>query len=228
MNLTPAEEYCGLLVRREVWTILGRTFDLTWPADMDALLDAPETHRRFRRDEYMPYWAQPWPAAVLLAEAVLRGPRGDGRPAVEVGCGIGLASIAAGMMGWSITATDYDERAIQFARLNAQRSGVALAGAQLLDYRTPLERPMYDRVFGSDLLYERRNAQPVAGWLASAIRPGGVALLSDPNRSAADGFADALRVAGLCGRVEPAETQSPAGMLIRGRIWTVTRVDRPS
>src|SRR5437870_2493483 len=110
-------------VRREVWTIAGRRFDLSWPADMDALLDAAETQRRFKQDEYMPYWAQPWPGAVLLAQAVLSGPEGEGRRAIELGCGIGLVSIAAAMKGWSVLASDYEERALQFALLNAQHTG---------------------------------------------------------------------------------------------------------
>lgn len=211
----------GLPIRREHWAILGRAFDLSWPADMNALLDAEETHERFRRDEYMPYWAQPWPSAVVLAEAVLQGPPGEGRPAIELGCGIGLSGIAAAMNGWSVTVTDYDTQAIAFARINAERSGVTLTGARLLDYRVPLERGDYDLVLASDLLYERRNVEPLARWIASALRPGGTALVSDPNRSAAEGFPDALRGVGLDVHVQAVETRSPAGLLIRGRIWHV-------
>jgi predicted nicotinamide N-methyase len=209
--------------RREVWTICGRRFDLSWPADMDALLDSPETQRRFQRDEYMPYWAQPWPASVLLAEAVLSGPHGHGQAAIELGCGIGLVSIAAAMKGWSITASDYDARAIEFAVLNGQRSGVRFAGSRLLDYRDPPLDPRYALILCSDLLYERRNILPVARWIDGGLISNGVALVSDPNRSAADGFPEALASLDLRSEVRAVETMSPSGLLIQGRIWRITR-----
>jgi 2-polyprenyl-3-methyl-5-hydroxy-6-metoxy-1,4-benzoquinol methylase len=125
-----------------------------------------------------------------------------------------------------VVATDYDAEAVRFTQLNAQRSGVELAGAQVLDYRTPVDRPAYDLILGSDLLYERRNIAPVAAWIASALRSDGVALISDPNRSAADGFAGELTGRGLTHDVRPVETISPAGLLIRGRIWRIRRGER--
>lgn len=189
---------------------------------MDAILDLPETQRRFDRDEYMPYWAQPWPASVLLAEALLAGEAGAGRPAVEIGCGIGLVSLAAASMGWAVVASDYDADAVAFAELNAKRNGLALS-AEMVDYRQPLPAPLYDLVLGSDLLYERKKCEPVAKWVASALRPGGYALLSDPNRSAAEEFQVLARDAGLTVQCSDRETTSPAGLLIRGRIWRVSR-----
>ena len=217
----------GYATRRELWRIGEQTFDLTWPASMDALLDAPSTHRRFNADGYMPYWAQPWPVAVLLAEAVLAGEQGSGRPAVEIGCGIGLVSLAAARAGWSVTASDYDEDAAAFAAMNAERNGVVFAGCRNIDFRQPLPVPCYDLVLGADLLYERRNGEPVARWIASALRPGGTALLSDPNRTAAELFPDHARDAGLVTTCSDAQTIGPAGMLIRGRIWRVSSCLKP-
>jgi ETFB lysine methyltransferase len=171
----------------------------------------------------MPYWAQPWPGSVLLAEAVLCGPEGQGRPAIEIGCGIGIVSIAAATKGWSVTATDYDEDAVCFAEHNAALNGVKLAGCRSLDYRIPLAAPAYELILGSDLLYERKKCEPVARWLASALLPNGQAWLSDPNRSAAEGFENLARQAGLDPLLELAESKAPSGLLTRGRIWRITR-----
>lgn len=220
MSETPGDTtFRGYQTRRELWGVGGQTFDLTWPADMDVLLDDPLTHRRFNADGYMPYWAQPWPVAILLAEAVLAGEQGRGRPAIEIGCGVGLVSLAAARAGWSVTASDYDEDAVAFAALNADRNGQRLADARVIDFRQPLEAPQFDLVLAADLLYERRNGEPVARWIASALRPGGTALLSDPNRSAAELFPEHAREAGLMVSVGEAQTIGPAGLFIRGRIW---------
>ncbi|MEP0844620.1 MAG: 50S ribosomal protein L11 methyltransferase [Phycisphaerae bacterium] len=212
----------GYAVREETWTIAGRPMTLTWVEDTAALLDLHRVNQWFKQDEYMPYWAQPWPAAVLLAEKVLTGPAGEGRPAIELGCGIGLVSIAAALAGWSVLATDYDPDAVGFALHNAERNRVRLAG-DLLDYRVPLDRPAYELVLASDLLYVRSYAEPLARWIASALLPGGQAWLSDPNRSAADDFPKAAQGFGLGVEVEPVETTTPAGLVTRGRIWRVEK-----
>lgn len=217
------ELFRGFKVRRSQWSIGGHVFDLTWPAEADALLDLPETLRRFDRDEYMPYWAQPWPASVLLAREVLRGKPGAGRQAVEIGCGIGLVTLAAAISGWSIVASDYDADATAFADLNARRNRLALAGTALIDYRRTLDAPAYDCVFGADLAYERRLCRPLAAWIASALKPGGEALVCDPNRSAADEFPEKATDLGLAVTGESLEMTHPEGLLIRGRIWRLTR-----
>lgn len=224
------DRFRGYVVRREVWRIAGRELDLTWPADTDALLDLPRTRDRFEKDEYMPYWAQPWPAAVLMADAILQAEAGAGRAAVEIGCGVGLVSIAAGKMGWRVTATDYDADAVEFARLNAQRNGVRLEGSMVLDYRVPLESPIYDCVLAADLLYERRQSEPVAAWIASAMKADGSALVSDPNRRAAEDFPRYAEAVGLVTEEQPMEMIGPAGLVIRGRIWRVRhdRLDGPA
>jgi predicted nicotinamide N-methyase len=201
----------------------GRAFELTWPANVDALLDLPETHARFERDEYMPYWAQPWPASVLLAEAVLGGEAGNGRSAVEIGCGVGLVSLAASAAGWSVVASDYDSDATAFAALNGERNQLALAGTSQVDYRQPLGKPAFDCVLGADLVYERRKCQPVAAWIASALKPGGQAMVSDPNRSAGDSFPECAAEVGLTVETENVETTHPEGLIIRGRIWRLSR-----
>jgi len=214
------ETYRGLPVRRETWRIGGVPFVLTWPADMDALLDAPETQRRYDEDGYMPYWAQPWPSAVLLAEAVQRSGPGAGRSAVEVGCGVGLVSLVAARCGWRVTAGDYDEDALAFVARNAELNGIALAGIERIDYRRPWTGQRFDCVLAADVLYEKRCSAPVAQWIASALKPDGFALLADPNRSVAEFFVEQADACGLALEEQRVETVLPDGLRSRGRIWT--------
>jgi len=171
----------------------------------------------------MPYWAQPWPVSVLLAEAVLKGRRGEERAAIEIGCGIGLVAMAAAIMGWKVTASDYDRDALAFVSLNAERNGVTLAGVERVDFRKRLPEPRYDFVLGADLLYEKRNCQPVARWIHSALKPGGEAVLSDPNRTAAESFIEHAQACGLQLELDRVQTTAPAGLLTRGRIWRITQ-----
>lgn len=217
------EVFRGYVVRRERWTIAGQPFEFAWPEDMDVLLDDPRTQERHNVDGYMPYWAQPWPGAVLLAEAVLNGEPGQGRSAVELGCGVGIVGVVAAYHGWSVTASDWDENALHYARYNAELNHVSLAGTAMIDFRYPPAVASYDLIIGSDLLYEKRNCEPLACWIAAALHPGGVAMLSDPYRTAADSFPDHVRAAGLIIRMDRVESLAPAGLANRGRIWYVSR-----
>ncbi len=214
----------GFAVRRECWTVAGEVFDLCWPADMDSLLDLSSTIERFERDGYMPYWAAPWPASVMLAEKVLRVGGGGGRKAVEIGCGVGLVSLAAARAGWSVTAGDYDADALAFVALNAERNGIELESCRFVDFREPLDQPCYDCVLAADLLYEKQLLEPVARWVASALRPGGFGWISDSNRAVADPFPDLACRAGLRVNVEAVSSRLPDGSTAEGRIW---RVERP-
>ena len=52
------------------------------------------------QEEADPYWSRPWPSAAALAAELLRRPElVAGRRAVEVGAGLGVASIAAALAG---------------------------------------------------------------------------------------------------------------------------------
>ncbi|MGB9624355.1 MAG: class I SAM-dependent methyltransferase [Phycisphaerae bacterium] len=217
------DEFAAYPVRRESWTLAGERFDLIWPADMDALLDDPRTRERFAREEYMPYWAVPWPSAILLAEYVLTRHRGCGGRAIELGCGVGLVSVAAARAGWSVTATDWDADALKFAAENARANGVSLAGTSVLNWYESYGGPPFELILASDLLYERRNVGPLARWIRAALADGGTALVSDSNRSSADGFAAAAGEAGLSVEKLAREITPPYGLLLRGTIYRLRK-----
>jgi predicted nicotinamide N-methyase len=128
------------------------------PVAPDALID----EEAFARDEFLPYWAELWPAALALAAALpesLRGVR-----VVEVGCGLGVPSLAAARRGAVVTATDWAEDAIALLGRNAALNGLELQ-AEVRDWRDPWSEE-FDLALAADVLYEERNVQP----LLSALR----------------------------------------------------------
>ena len=82
-------------------------FQVERPADSYALLDDPVVREAHDRDEYMPYWADLWPAARMLAKALQREPweahAGAPPHALEVGCGLGLPGVVALSRGLRVT-----------------------------------------------------------------------------------------------------------------------------
>src|SRR5579864_5209689 len=109
---------------RETVIVEGRSFLIERPSESDRLLDEPAVHAAFQRDEYMPYWADLWPAARMLAKVLLHESWPAGTQALEIGCGLGLAGIVALAMGLEVTFSDYDTCALRFAAANARLNGL--------------------------------------------------------------------------------------------------------
>jgi predicted nicotinamide N-methyase len=122
------------------------------PVSPDALLD----EEAFARDEFLPYWAELWPAATALAAAL---PAVAGLRVVELGCGLGLPSLVAAARGAEVTATDWAAEAVELLRENAARNGLRLH-AEVRDWREPWPK-RFDLVLAADVLYERRNVAPL-------------------------------------------------------------------
>lgn len=126
--------------------------ELRRPASPEALIDEDA----FARDEFLPYWAELWPAATALAEAL---PTVAGLRVVELGCGLGVTSLVAAARGAEVTATDWAAEAIELLQTNAVRNGLELR-AEVRDWREPWDE-RFDLALAADVLYERRNVEPV-------------------------------------------------------------------
>jgi predicted nicotinamide N-methyase len=201
-------------------TIGGRRYELFGLSDAADLLDEPDFAHRFEHQDLAPYGAQLWPAAVRLAESVAGGPPGGGRPALELGCGLGLAALAAHDRGWRVTAVDIDPLAVALTRFNAAHNRIELWACLQFDWATSMAASQFDLVLAADVLYERCTHQPILDCLRCVLARGGSALLADPNRGVADGFAGLATSCGFCVDVQAWETAA-LGASCRGRTFSL-------
>jgi predicted nicotinamide N-methyase len=106
---------------------------------------------------------------------------------LELGCGLGLPTLAAALRGADVLATDWAEDAIELLQRNAERNGVFVRAARVRwSEPEPLFRAApWDLVLGADLLYEARNAEQLAELLPDL---GGDLLLAEPGRPYAKEF----------------------------------------
>mgnify|MGYP002779831510 CR=1 FL=1 len=173
-------------------------FDMLRPRAAEDLIDEAE----FEHDERLPYWADVWPSARVLAARLLgeRGAEhGVRRSLLELGCGSGVAAVAALRAGFSVTVTDYYDDALLFARANCWRlAGREPDAARHVDWRAfPDDLGYFDVVAASDVLYERPYAELVARAYARTLARGALGLLADPGRVFAPAFVEAARGLGL-------------------------------
>jgi predicted nicotinamide N-methyase len=173
-------------LRREQFEIADHHFDMTVVRDSYALVNAiaPDA---FAANERLPYWADLWTSSVELARWCLTEPSVAGASILEIGCGVGLAGIAAAKAGGKVRMTDVDPDALLFARCNALknlpdsvvRSSLVLS---VLDWDAPGVLEPVDLILGGDVIYERSIFERLLDLFDKALRPGGSAVLTDPDR----------------------------------------------
>ena len=163
----------------------GGEVELTRPPDAEALI----SEEAFEHEEFLPYWAELWTSAVALAHDVsLRSLRG--KRTLELGCGLGLPSVAAARAGGRVLATDWSPDAVAATAANAERNGVEVETLEC-SWAEPapiVERGPWQLVLASDVLYEARNVELLLGLLPRLVDARGLVLLADPDRVPAERF----------------------------------------
>ena len=141
------------------------------PREPEGLLD----EEAFADDEFMPYWAELWPAGLALAAALpddLTGVR-----VVELGCGLGVPSLVAAARGAEVAAVDWADDAIALLRDNAARNSLVLEAVHA-DWRS--FDGTFDLALAADVLYEARNVEPLVRLLPRLAPEALVALAGRP------------------------------------------------
>jgi predicted nicotinamide N-methyase len=171
------------------------TLEILRPPSADELID----EAAFDEEEFLPYWAELWPSGLALARNVA-GRELRGLKVLELGCGLGLPSLAAARRGAEVLATDWAEDATELLRRNAERNDLFLRVARVRwSEPAPLLRAApWDLVLGADLLYEARNAEQLGELLP---RLGGEILLAEPGRPYAKEFLEQFRAEHLGDRI---------------------------
>jgi predicted nicotinamide N-methyase len=134
----------------------------------------------------VPYWSVLWRSGLALGRELSRR-RLDGLRVVELGCGIGVPSLAASRSGAAVLATDTSVEALDLLARNASRNSLHVETARV-DWASPdglLARAPFDLVLAADVLYERPS---VAQLLTLLPQLAPRIMLADPGRPAADAF----------------------------------------
>lgn len=197
---------------------MGRVV-LEKPRNPDDLISEAD----FAEDDRLPYWADLWPAAIVLAGFLEQRALQDGTSqgasgassaptsaprALELGCGLGLVTIAAMRSGHAVLATDYYADSTLLTARNALRVTGREPALRMVDWRAfPDDLGTFDVVLAADVLYEKAYAPLVAEAIKRTLAPGGHALVSDQGRVALGLFLEEAIARGLTPRIVHFETR---------------------
>eukprot|EP00929_Paragymnodinium_shiwhaense_P019460 TRINITY_DN13259_c0_g1_i2.p1 TRINITY_DN13259_c0_g1~~TRINITY_DN13259_c0_g1_i2.p1 ORF type:complete len:319 (+),score=55.99 TRINITY_DN13259_c0_g1_i2:133-1089(+) len=186
---------------------------LSRPLRLLEAIDSEEATRSYKAaGENDPFGAKVWPSAAACAERLVQeGVRG--RTVLELGCGTGLASIAAMMAGASfVMATDLCQANVDRTVASARLNGGGNLQGSVFDVTSSLPLPalsdylqgggethhhasrktFFDFVVFSDVLYWPEIATAFGQRVAEAFLEGSSIVLTDPGRRR-DDFMASLR-----------------------------------
>ncbi|NKB98714.1 MAG: methyltransferase domain-containing protein [Pseudomonadales bacterium] len=134
------------------------------------------------------------------------------RRILEIGCGLGLASLVLKGRGADITAMDHHPEAEHFLNYNARLNDLEplqFARTSWLDENPDLG--LFDTIIGSDVLYDRHNLNPLLDFVTNHAADKSSILLVDPRRGLTGPFTRLLGERGFTANVTDLDHQSHDG-----------------
>lgn len=164
-------------------------------------------------------FGQSWPAGQMLAQA-MHGFEIDDKRILELGCGIGLASLVLQRRGAEVIASDVHPLTEVFLAYNAALNDLPSVRYRHLDWDVPLPTlGLFDLIIASDVLYERGQAERLADVIAQHAAPVAEVVLTDPGRGNSARFTQLMHAQGFLHEVLPLPPHmaDPAGGETRAR-----------
>jgi predicted nicotinamide N-methyase len=188
----------GYQVREIHQSIGGLSYRLRLLSDTQQFAD-PDGHgeRAGISPAQWSLFGQLWPAGRLLAQAMARFDIA-GKRILELGCGIGLATLVLQRRGADVVASDFHPLAEVFLAYNAALNALPAPHYRHLRWGMPLPAlGRFDAIIASDVLYERDHAELIAGVVDRHALPGAEVLVTDPGRGNSARFGRLLATQGF-------------------------------
>ncbi len=155
-----------------------------------------------------PVFGQLWPSSIHLANKVATRELDKKCRILEIGCGLGLASLVAHQRGLQITASDTHPLGSEFLRRNVHLNKLLPLrykygrwgknfNQQAKIYGLEVLESRFDLVIASDVLYEPDMPDELAEFIDQHSEPTAEFWLVDPNRGYAGRFGKALKEHGF-------------------------------
>ena len=161
------------------------------------LLSKGEDHEDVR-DERIPYWADLWPSSIALSNYIIqKSIIQPGSKVLEIGCGVGLPGIVAGLHGAKVVFSDYIQEALDLAQKNWNLNTNLSAEFVRMDWREPDPAINADVILASDIAYEQKSFDDLIKAFRVLLSPAGKIIIAEPNRAFSQSFFSDLNKEGF-------------------------------
>lgn len=196
---SPSAAQAGAGYHIKFETVIGTGDDLK----LRSLLDRQQFHDPLGEAESQgispaqwPLFGVLWPSGRVLAQAMLTFEL-EGKRVLEVGCGLGLASLVVHRRGGDVTASDCHPLAGVFLLENLRLNCLPTMKYEPGDWRRP--NPglgLFDLIIGSDLLYDREQPEALSQFIDRHSANAVEVVIADPDRGNQSRFKRKMDVLG--------------------------------
>ena len=170
-----------------------------------------------------PLFGMIWPSARMLANA-MQTQDIAGKRILEVGCGLGLASLVLHRRLGNITASDCHPLAGAFLQENARLNALPVIPYQIGHWsRDNLDLGKFDLLIASDVLYERNQPQDLARFMDQHADLQSEIIVLDPDRGNRNEFCRHMVARGFTVDLLRAGAQQMTGEAYKGHFVTLRR-----
>jgi len=165
-----------------------------------------------------PLFGLVWPSARKLADLMQDWELGE-RRVLEIGCGLGLASLVIHRRLGNITASDCHPLTEAFLQANLLLN--QLPAMKYLTGNWSRANPalgVFDLIIGSDVLYERSHPEQLASFIQTHAAPCTEVLIIDPNRGNRSAFNRSMASHGFTLTESFLDTPLDGGIAYKGRL----------
>lgn len=164
-----------------------------------------------------------WPSGVVLAGIISQLSLANLR-ILEVGCGIGLASLVASSRGANITACDYHPLTPTLLIENETLNNLPHICYFHGNWHKPItNKGVYDLIIGSDLLYDKDNLDILATFINCHLAKKGQVIMIEPPRKLTKKFVKIMSTFRINCQVDSLPVQTGKGETLRYKQYTFTR-----
>jgi predicted nicotinamide N-methyase len=164
-----------------------RSFRFLVPASLEPFIDPKNVFNAF------PLWTKIWEASLILANRLASMPPQRGQRWLELGAGLGVVGVVAAAFQHDVTITEYDQHALAFIRANAHLNGCTPSAIRHLDWMQPDINTPFDRIMGSELIYNEKDFPALRTLFLSLLKPNGEILLAGEARQTSAPFLELMQ-----------------------------------
>ncbi len=167
-----------IITKEEIISFPGINLRINVVKNFEELCTEPDN------EEKIPYWADIWPAARVMARVIWNDIDFHGYDVLELGAGLGLPGITAALKGGAITFSDFEEEALKISVANAALNGINNVKTYLGDWRDFRLKKKYDWILASDILYSSKNNPFAEKVFENNLKKDGVIIIAHADRKA--------------------------------------------
>ncbi|MCS7149340.1 MAG: protein N-lysine methyltransferase family protein [Caldimicrobium sp.] len=160
-----------LTLEEDQITIRGKTLKIIRPAVLEEV---------FKGDPFLdldrfPFWFKIWESSLILADylSTIEPPK----DILEIGAGLGVASLFASSFGHNVVASDYEELPLELLERSASENGLKIQKMKL-NWLEPSLNQRFDLIVGAEVIYKRSFYDPLIHLFQRGLKDSGEVILA--------------------------------------------------